>query len=114
MISKIALGKKPLSFIDYEVVIETTKATKAIIAINLVCKGTVLTKIKTYHTINNALKTDLGDIVEILIKDFISHGTSTTQGTSNANSKPPKTRSNKCEHLAKEKAADTLFQNYNL
>jgi hypothetical protein len=113
-IAKIALGKKPLNFIDYEVVIETRDSKKVLIAINLTCKGSLLTKIKTCQLIQETDKRNLFEISEALIKDFLTHGACTLNDAKNVSSKPVKSSGRKCSTQAKQHTAESLFQNYNL
>jgi hypothetical protein len=114
MISKIAFGKKPLNFIDYEVVIQNKGTSQVLTSINLLFKGKILTKIKTFIPINSDHKNDLEEHVKCVINNFIVQGSLETPATKSTDQSYQSHRKDKAQSAAQCSVANTLFSDYNL
>lgn len=113
VVDTMAMGKIPMSFLDYELVLQNKGDNLFIVSINIVHKGKILTKIKSGTKILKSNTTDLDTIVQQTIIGFFKNDpTSVNESRYDENnivSNPTKK-----QKKARMQAAQTLFNDFNL
>ncbi len=112
-INAISLGKKPLSFLDYEAVITPGKQANSLSSVNILFQGRILVKIKVDITLDQTNLTNIEKLIKQTITDYIN-GKETGLGGNVSTHTNPAAKTTKKQAKAKEKAANDLFTMFNL
>lgn len=112
-IETMAMGKIPMSFLDYELVVENAGNYLRIVSINIVHKGKILNKIKPGTKMLRSADNNIHELVQQIIIQYLKNGDANLRDVQSGQNTSGAITSKK-QKTARMQAAESLFSEFNL